>query len=104
MMPPAVIAKDVRRLFSSALKTLPAEPADPGGAPRPRRLAATGLDALTSGELRVVSMAAEGLQNKEVARALFVTVRTVEMHLSNAYRKLGIFSREELAAALLQTD
>jgi DNA-binding CsgD family transcriptional regulator len=40
------------------------------------------------------------LSNKEIAKALFVTLRTVEMHLSNAYRKLGIGSRDLLADAL----
>jgi DNA-binding CsgD family transcriptional regulator len=40
------------------------------------------------------------MSNKEIAQALFVTLRTVEMHLSNAYRKLGIASRDQLPAAL----
>jgi DNA-binding CsgD family transcriptional regulator len=40
------------------------------------------------------------MSNKEIAQALFVTLRTVEMHLSNAYRKLGIGSREGLGDAL----
>jgi DNA-binding CsgD family transcriptional regulator len=67
---------------------------------RPRRRALTGVDALTASELRVAEMAAEGLANKEIAQALFVTLRTVEMHLSNAYGKLEIGSRHELARAL----
>ena len=45
-------------------------------------------------------MAAQELSNKEIAQALFVTVKTVELHLSSVYRKLGIGSRKELAAAL----
>ena len=45
-------------------------------------------------------MAAEGRGNREIAEALFLTRRTVEMHLSNAYRKLEIDSREELPDAL----
>ena len=40
------------------------------------------------------------MSNKQIAQALFVTLRTVEMHLSNAYRKLEIGSREQLTAAL----
>ncbi|HEV2776817.1 MAG TPA: helix-turn-helix transcriptional regulator [Solirubrobacteraceae bacterium] len=40
------------------------------------------------------------MSNKQIAQALFVTLRTVEMHLSNAYRKLEITSREQLPAAL----
>jgi DNA-binding NarL/FixJ family response regulator len=46
-------------------------------------------------------MAAEGMTNREIAQALFVTPKTVEVHLSNAYRKLGISSRRQLAAVLL---
>ena len=45
-------------------------------------------------------MAADGLSNPEIAQALFVTVKTVEAHLSNAYRKLDIHSRAEIAGAL----
>jgi len=45
-------------------------------------------------------MAADGLSNKEIAQELFVTVKTVEMHLGNTYRKLGIRSRSELPAVL----
>jgi DNA-binding NarL/FixJ family response regulator len=45
-------------------------------------------------------MAAEGLSNRDIAQALFVTLRTVEMHLSNAFRKLQISSRTQLATAL----
>ena len=69
---------------------------------RPGRIARTGRDALTPAERRVADLAAEGMKNKEIAQALFVTLRTVEMHLSNAYRKLGISSREELGHALME--
>ncbi|RAS66962.1 regulatory LuxR family protein [Lentzea atacamensis] len=57
-------------------------------------------DALTSGELRVAELAADGLTNREIAEKLYVTVRTVESHLSNAYRKLGAQTRTELAVEL----
>jgi DNA-binding CsgD family transcriptional regulator len=67
---------------------------------RPRRIAQTGRDALTPAELRVVELAAQGDTNKQIAQALFVTLRTVEMHLSNSYRKLDIEKREQLPAAL----
>jgi DNA-binding CsgD family transcriptional regulator len=67
---------------------------------RPRRLARTGVEALTSSERRVALMACEGMTNKEIAQALFVTLRTVEMHLSNVYAKLEIKGRRELAAAI----
>ena len=55
---------------------------------------------LTETERRVAALVAQGLANKEVAAALFVTVHTVEAHLSRIYRKLEIRSRRELAGAL----
>src|SRR5205823_6961665 len=63
---------------------------------RVRPPAATGVEALTPSELRVATLAAEGRSNAEIAQALFLTVKTVETHLSNAYRKLDIRSRREL--------
>lgn len=67
---------------------------------RPRRPELTGLDALTPSERRVASMASREMSNREIAQALFVTVRTVETHLSHVYQKLDLHSRDELAAAL----
>ena len=67
---------------------------------RPRKILRSGVDALTAGERRVAEMAAGGMSNRDIAQTLFVTVRTVETHLSHAYRKLDIASRAELAAAL----
>ena len=49
-------------------------------------------------------MAAEGMSNRDIAQALFVTLRTVEMHLSNSFRKLGVSSRTQLAGALTADD
>ncbi|TMK47053.1 MAG: helix-turn-helix transcriptional regulator [Actinobacteria bacterium] len=45
-------------------------------------------------------LAAQGLANRDVAQALFVTTRTVEVHLTHSYQKLGITSREELSKVL----
>jgi DNA-binding CsgD family transcriptional regulator len=67
---------------------------------RPRNLAQTGVAALTASERRVARMAAQGMSNKELAQALFVTVKAVEVHLSSVYRKLQISSRAQLAQAL----
>ena len=67
---------------------------------RPRRVIQTGVETLTASERRVAQMAAQELSNKEIAQTLFVTVKTVELHLSNVYRKLRIGSRRELGAAL----
>jgi DNA-binding NarL/FixJ family response regulator len=55
---------------------------------------------LTETELRTAELAATGLSNKEISRELFVTVHTVEVHLSRAYTKLGIRSRGQLASRL----
>ncbi|MBS1679420.1 MAG: AAA family ATPase [Actinobacteria bacterium] len=67
---------------------------------RPRRARLNGLDSLTASERRVAQMAAAGLSNPEIAQRLFVTRKTVEVHLSHCYRKLGIASRTELGEAL----
>jgi DNA-binding CsgD family transcriptional regulator len=67
---------------------------------RPRRAMRSGVEALTASERRVAGMAAEGMTNREIAQALFVTMRTVEVHLTHAYQKLDIASREELAGVL----
>jgi DNA-binding NarL/FixJ family response regulator len=67
---------------------------------RPRRVMLHGVEALTASELRVAQLAAEGKANKEIAQALFVALKTVEMHLASAYRKLGIHSRTELSGLL----
>jgi DNA-binding CsgD family transcriptional regulator/Flp pilus assembly protein TadD len=67
---------------------------------RPRSEALSGVEALTPSELRVAELAARGDSNKNIAQALYVTPKTVEVHLSNGYRKLGIRSRRELTTAL----
>jgi len=58
------------------------------------------VDALTPGERRVVEIAAQGASNREIARRLYLSPKTVEMHLRSAYRKLDLPGREGLAAAL----
>jgi DNA-binding CsgD family transcriptional regulator len=68
---------------------------------RPRRILQTGLDALTASERRVAQLAADGMTNKEIAQTLFITIKTVEVHLSHAYRKLEISSRTQLDKVLL---
>ena len=63
---------------------------------RPRTDARSGAAALTASERRVADLAAGGETNRDIAQSLYVTPKTVEVHLSNAYRKLGIRSRREL--------
>ena len=65
--------------------------------PRPR----FGWDALTNTERRVVELIGEGLANRDIASDLFVSRRTVESHVSAAYRKLEVSSRVELARLAL---
>jgi DNA-binding CsgD family transcriptional regulator len=67
---------------------------------RPRRASLSGPGALTASELRVAKLAAAGKANRDIAQALFVSTRTVEVHLTSTYRKLGIESRTGLADAL----
>jgi DNA-binding NarL/FixJ family response regulator len=67
---------------------------------RPRREWRTGVEALTPSELRIVRLAAEGRTNREIAQELYVTLKTVEGHLSRAYTKLGIERRAQLRTAL----
>jgi DNA-binding NarL/FixJ family response regulator len=68
---------------------------------RPRTTALDGVESLTERELRVATLAADGQTNRDIAQTLYVTPKTVEVHLTNAYRKLGIGSRRELPTALL---
>ena len=71
---------------------------------RPRRSALAGRESLTPSELRIAELAGEGQSNREIAQALFVTPKTVEVHLTSVYRKLGISARGGLAGALSQSD
>jgi DNA-binding CsgD family transcriptional regulator len=57
---------------------------------RPRRIVRSGFDGLTASERRVVRLAAEGHSNPEIAQALYLSLKTIETHLSNAYSKLGL--------------
>jgi DNA-binding CsgD family transcriptional regulator len=67
---------------------------------RPRRDPTESRSNLTASELRVARLAAEGMTNREIAQALFVTENTIETHLRAVFRKLEIGSRSQLARAL----
>ena len=71
---------------------------------RPRRAAVRGRDALTPSELRVTQLASEGRTNRQIAEALFLTLRTVETHLTSSYSKLDITSRRQLPTALRPSE
>jgi DNA-binding CsgD family transcriptional regulator len=67
---------------------------------RARPVEGGGAATLSASERRVVELAAAGRTNRDIAQALFVTEKTVETHLRNAYLKLGVRSRKELPASL----
>jgi DNA-binding CsgD family transcriptional regulator len=67
---------------------------------RPRRDLLTGPGALTPAEYRVAALAAAGHGNRDIAERLYVTLRTVETHLTHAFQKLDITTRSQLRAAL----
>ncbi|HET9938435.1 MAG TPA: helix-turn-helix transcriptional regulator, partial [Gaiella sp.] len=67
---------------------------------KPRRVVLTGVDALTASERRIATLAAEGMTNREIAEALYVTARTVEGHLTSVFRKLDVDSRDQLPALM----
>ena len=64
-----------------------------------RRRDASTLDDLTPQELQIARLLAGGKTTREAAAAVFLSPKTIEYHLGHVYRKLGIHSREELAAA-----
>ena len=67
---------------------------------RPRREALSGPGSLTPSERRVAELAAERRSNRDIAQTLYVTPKTVEVHLTSIYRKLGISTRAALSDAL----
>jgi DNA-binding CsgD family transcriptional regulator len=67
---------------------------------RPRRRAHGPTDELSPHELRVAQVVAAGATNKEAASALFLSPKTIDFHLQNVFRKLGVSSRTQLANRL----
>ncbi len=100
----ALVLKDLRLLGGRP-------PTGPGGAgpagtdppPAPAFPVAAGRPALTGAEARVAAAIADGLSNREAAQRLFVSVKTIEFHLGNIFRKLGVRNRTELAARRART-
>lgn len=82
--------ESLERRSRAALKSIGREPI-PSAMERRKQ-------SLSAAELRVALRAVAGLSNREIARELFVTPKTVEFHLARIFRKLGLGSRRELAA------
>jgi DNA-binding CsgD family transcriptional regulator len=74
------------------------------GARTPPLLVGDGVEPLTSREREIAMMAASGMPSRDIAERFVLSVRTVDNHLSAAYRKLGISSRAELRSALRSDD
>jgi DNA-binding CsgD family transcriptional regulator len=81
-------AEPLRRVLLSDTGTRGPEPAEQGDAPS--------ASTLTRSEWRVAALAAEGHTNRKIAEELYITVSTVEQHLTRAYRKLEVSSRADL--------
>lgn len=67
-----------------------------------RERGSEGWSRLTPAELHVVALLAQGLTSREIGEALYVSRRTVESHLDHAYRKLGLYSRAQVAAEVVR--
>lgn len=83
---PAVARKVINRF---------AQPAD-------KRATESILDELTERELEVLGLAAKGMTNREIAQELVISVRTVQVHLSNVFSKMGVGSRTEAVLLALR--
>ncbi len=94
-------ARAASELFEAVGASALAEAAARLAPGRGRRLVrpVTGVEALTKSERAVVALVAQGLSNEAVAERLHLSRRTVESHVSAAYRKLGVSTRVELAIA-----
>jgi DNA-binding CsgD family transcriptional regulator len=66
--------------------------------------AKAGWDSLTDAELKVINLIAQGVTNRDVATRLHLSLHTVKTHVRNAFAKLGINSREQLAQLMRGSD
>ncbi|WBB71295.1 AAA family ATPase [Micromonospora sp. WMMD1128] len=82
----------------------PAAPAEPTVLVPRGSQAGRSLDELTDAERRVAMLAAHGYTNKQISGRLYITVSTVEQHLTRIYRKLKVKRRSALAAEMLGRD
>jgi DNA-binding NarL/FixJ family response regulator len=96
--------ENTQRSANPASPTSPTSPTSPASLANPTRPKPTGVDTFTSAEREVAALAVSGLTNREIAVRLFLSEKTIECHLSRAYRKVGVRSRTQLAAHLATTN
>jgi DNA-binding NarL/FixJ family response regulator len=78
------------------------DPAATSGGPRERRTRAAHACGLSKRELEVAMLVIDGLTNQQIADRLFVSIRTIETHLSHIFTKLSVTSRVGVVKALGQ--
>jgi DNA-binding NarL/FixJ family response regulator len=71
---------------------------------RPGRADGTALESLTERERQLAQLVADRKTNPEIAAELFLSQKTVETHLRNIFRKVGVSSRVELARAVERAE
>ncbi len=71
---------------------------------RPGKHDGTGIESLTERELQLARLVVDRKTNPEIAAELFLSQKTVETHLRNIFRKIGVSSRVELARAVERAD
>ena len=71
---------------------------------RPGKPDSVGVASLTERELELARLVVDRKTNPEIAAELFLSQKTVETHLRNTFRKLGVASRVELARAVERAD
>ncbi|HZQ82647.1 MAG TPA: AAA family ATPase [Gaiellaceae bacterium] len=104
--------RDARRHLREAHAAFAAVDAEPWADRAAAELRATGevvgprtpdrRSQLSPQELQIARLAGDGLTNKEIAAQLYLSPKTIEYHLANAYRKVGVHSRIELARAIVE--
>nr|AAX98205.1 transcriptional regulator [Streptomyces aizunensis] len=95
-----------RELYRSLHPSQPPAPSAPAAQPRPAapadaaRPPSAAVSSLTDAERKVAALAAHGYTNREIGAKLFITVSTVEQHLTRVYRKINITHRQDLPVSL----